>query len=126
MPSSPASKSSASSCKASNCPPKAWCTSPRWPTIIYRFDRASHTLTGNRSGNAFRLGDLVKVEVARVDIDRRELDFRIVQRKGHLAPPPKLSHGKKKNLRQLKEEAKRHKKLDKRKQRESKRHKRGR
>ena len=68
----------------------------------YRFDRASHTLTGNRSGNAFRLGDLVKVEVARVDIDRRELDFRIVQRKGHLAPPPKLSHGKKKNLRQLK------------------------
>ena len=30
----------------------------------YRFERASHTLTGNRTGNSFRLGDLVKVEVA--------------------------------------------------------------
>ena len=47
----------------------------------YRFDRRSHSLTGNRSGNAFRLGDMVRVEVARVDIDRRELDFRIVQRR---------------------------------------------
>jgi ribonuclease R len=47
----------------------------------YHFDRRSHTLTGRRAGNAFRLGDLVRVEVARVDIDRRELDFRIVDRK---------------------------------------------
>lgn len=76
----------------------------------YRFDRRSHTLTGNRSGNAFRLGDLVKVEVARVDIDRRELDFRIVQRKGHLTPPAKLSKGKAKNLRALKTDAKKRQK----------------
>jgi ribonuclease R len=68
----------------------------------YRFDRRSHTLAGHRSGNSFRLGDMVRVEVARVDIDRRELDFRIVQRKGHLAPPPKLSRGKAKNLRAMK------------------------
>ncbi len=47
----------------------------------YQFERRSHTLTGRRAGNAFRLGDLVRVEVARVDIDRRELDFRIVERK---------------------------------------------
>jgi ribonuclease R len=47
----------------------------------YHFDRRAHTLTGRRAGNAFRLGDLVRVEVARVDIDRRELDFRIVERK---------------------------------------------
>ncbi len=46
---------------------------------FYHFDRASHTLTGRRSGNAFRLGDLVRVSVARVDVDRRELDFRLVQ-----------------------------------------------
>ena len=26
----------------------------------YRFDRRSHTLTGNRSGNAYRLGDMVR------------------------------------------------------------------
>jgi ribonuclease R len=48
---------------------------------FYHFDRRSHSLTGRRAGNAFRLGDLVRVEVARVDIDRRELDFRIVDRK---------------------------------------------
>ncbi len=47
---------------------------------FYHFDRRSHTLTGRRAGNTFRLGDRVRVEVARVDIDRRELDFRIVDR----------------------------------------------
>jgi ribonuclease R len=93
---------------------------------FYRFDRRSHTLTGNRSGNSFRLGDLVKVEVARVDIDRRELDFRIVQRKGHMKPPPKLSRGKAKNLRALKAEAKRQKKNKERLDRQQKRRQHGR
>ncbi len=46
----------------------------------YRYDRASHTLSGNRSGNSYRLGDPVRVSVARVDVDRRELDFRVVGR----------------------------------------------
>ncbi len=44
----------------------------------YRFERAAHTLTGFRSGNTFRLGDAVRVAVARVDVDRRQLDFRLV------------------------------------------------
>jgi ribonuclease R len=47
---------------------------------FYTYDRAAHTLTGRRSGNAFRLGDLVRVSVARVDVDRRELDFGLVER----------------------------------------------
>ena len=72
----------------------------------YRFDRRSHTLTGNRSGNAYRLGDMVRVEVARVDIDRRELDFRIVQKKRRPPPPGKISRGKAKHLRALKSESK--------------------
>jgi ribonuclease R len=46
----------------------------------YRFDRAAHTLAGHREGNTFRLGDLVRVAVARVDLERRELDFRLIQR----------------------------------------------
>ena len=50
----------------------------------YRYDRAAHTLSGNRSGNTFRLGDRVRVAVSRVDIDRRELDFRLVS---HNAAP---------------------------------------
>ncbi len=47
---------------------------------FYRYDRATHTLSGHRSGNRFRLGDTVFVVVARVDVERRELDFRIVAR----------------------------------------------
>ncbi len=46
----------------------------------YRYDGRSHTLTGHRSGNTYRLGDRIRVEVARVELDRRELDFRIVNR----------------------------------------------
>jgi len=42
----------------------------------YRFERASHTLTGNRAGNQYRLGDVLRVRVAHVDVDRRQLDFR--------------------------------------------------
>jgi len=44
----------------------------------YRFDRAGHVLQGFRSGNAYRLGDPVRVVVVSVDIDRRELDFRLL------------------------------------------------
>ena len=47
---------------------------------FYRFDKRSHSLTGHRAGNAFRLGDPVEVMIARVDVDRRELDFRLVAR----------------------------------------------
>lgn len=46
----------------------------------YRYDKRSHSLTGHRPGNAFRLGDMVEVMIARVDVDRRELDFRLVAR----------------------------------------------
>ena len=44
----------------------------------YSFDRRTHSLSGRRSGNSFRLGDVIRVAVARVDVDRRELDLRIV------------------------------------------------
>ncbi|MGD9645650.1 MAG: ribonuclease R [Pirellulales bacterium] len=54
----------------------------------YRYDRTHHTLTGYRQGNTFRLGDLVRVAVARVDADRRELDFRLVARRKR--PPGSL------------------------------------
>ena len=57
---------------------------------FYRFDRASHTLSGYRSGNRFRLGDSVFVAVARVDVDRRELDLRIVGRGKAVAHPSRI------------------------------------
>jgi ribonuclease R len=59
------------------------------PDDSYRYDRASHTLSGRRPGQSFRLGDRVRVAVARVDLERRELDFRLLGfgRRGSVAPP---------------------------------------
>ncbi len=48
------------------------------PPDTYRYDRASHTLSGHRPGQTYRLGDRVRVAVDRVDLDRRELNFRLV------------------------------------------------
>jgi ribonuclease R len=63
----------------------------------YRFDRASHTLAGYRAGNSYRLGDLLRVAVARVDLERREIDFRVVERgKQRPAPSTKDTKGTKK------------------------------
>jgi ribonuclease R len=52
----------------------------------YRFDRTTHTLAGSRAGNIYRLGDLLRVSVARVDLDRRELDFRVLRHVSRPAP----------------------------------------
>ena len=48
----------------------------------YRFDRAGHVIHGLRSNNSYRLGDPVRVAVSAVDVDRRELDFRLLGRLG--------------------------------------------
>ncbi len=44
----------------------------------YDYDAKTHTLTGRRAGNTYRLGDMVRVEIGRVDVDRRQLDFQLV------------------------------------------------
>ncbi|MAT68463.1 MAG: ribonuclease R [Planctomycetaceae bacterium] len=55
----------------------------------YKFDRAGHVIHGFRTGNSFRLGDPVRVAVAAVDVDRRELDFRLLGRRAGGSPSPK-------------------------------------
>jgi len=59
---------------------------------FYTYDRKAHTLTGRRAGNSFRLGDMVRVTVAHVDVDRRQLDFRLVDR---MQRAPAAAEGKK-------------------------------
>ncbi|MCC9605208.1 ribonuclease R [Blastopirellula sp. JC732] len=49
----------------------------------YRYDRTTHSLVGNRGGNAYRLGDVLKVAIARVDLEKRELDFRLIEFESH-------------------------------------------
>ncbi len=48
----------------------------------YKFDRDSHSITGFQAGNSYRLGDIVRVAVANVDVEARELDFKML---GHVS-----------------------------------------
>jgi len=47
----------------------------------YYHDEAAHSLTGRRTGRTYRLGDKVQVKVVRVDVQRRQLDFRVSDRR---------------------------------------------
>ena len=74
----------------------------------YRYDRAGHVIEGFRSGNRYRLGDTVRVAVAAVEVDARELDFRLVGRMAggkHVRVNMPKSHGKGKPARQTKPKA---------------------
>ncbi len=50
------------------------------PADQWDYDDRGHTLTGRRSGVVFRLGDEVRVSVNKVDVDKRTLDFRLVEK----------------------------------------------
>jgi ribonuclease R len=41
----------------------------------YHFDAARHQMLGERTGKRYRLGDRVRVKVARVDLDSAKIDF---------------------------------------------------
>ena len=44
----------------------------------YRFDERAHTLKGENTAKVYRLGDKVEVQVARVDLERRQIDFVLI------------------------------------------------
>ncbi|MGZ8903938.1 MAG: RNB domain-containing ribonuclease, partial [Methylobacter sp.] len=46
----------------------------------FHFDPTSHQLKGERTNTNFRLGDTVKVKVARVDLDEKKIDFELVKK----------------------------------------------
>jgi ribonuclease R len=46
----------------------------------FHFDPTSHQLKGERTGMNFRLGDSVKIKVARVDLDEKKMDFELLQK----------------------------------------------
>ncbi|TAL41053.1 MAG: RNB domain-containing ribonuclease, partial [Methylovulum sp.] len=46
----------------------------------FHFDPTSHQLKGERTNINFRLGDSVKVKVARVDLDEKKIDFELIQK----------------------------------------------
>jgi ribonuclease R len=65
------------------------------PYDRYYHDRTTHTLAGHRPSNQFRLGDLMRVELARVDAGRREIQFRpLMAEDDHDAPRLKKRRSK--------------------------------
>jgi len=48
------------------------------PSDYYQFDAGKQRLTGERTRKTFRLGDRLRVRVARVDLDERKIDFELL------------------------------------------------
>ncbi|WP_105102831.1 ribonuclease R [Microbulbifer pacificus] len=60
------------------------------PKDYYQFEQAQQRLVGERSGVRFHLGDGVTVQVARVDLEERKVDFTFVE----LHPRPSYQNPK--------------------------------
>jgi ribonuclease R len=54
----------------------------------YYYEEATHSLMGRRTGTRYRLGDRIKAKVVRVDLQRRQMDFRVIQALGHRPKRP--------------------------------------
>jgi ribonuclease R len=48
----------------------------------FQYNEASHELRGERTGRRFRLTDELQVQVSRVDLEARRIEFRLVPRSG--------------------------------------------
>ena len=45
----------------------------------YHFDQVAHTLTGERTGESFHMGDRVHVQVSRVDMEEHKIDLQLLE-----------------------------------------------
>ena len=57
------------------------------PSDFYHFDPVRKTLTGERAGREFRLGDRVSIIVLKASLEERKIDFRLAGERGPGAPP---------------------------------------
>jgi ribonuclease R len=57
----------------------------------YYYDEDAHSLSGRRTNRRYRLGDKVRVSVVRVDLQRLQLDFRVISEE---APRPRRQRGR--------------------------------
>ena len=72
----------------------------------YDFDEKNFCLTGRKYHNKYTLGDMVRVQVARADLDKKQLDFALVIDEGNPNKPlkekPKADHSPKKKTKSRK------------------------
>jgi ribonuclease R len=61
------------------------------PSDFYRFLEKQHTLVGEHGRRAFRMGDQVRVRVARVDAELRQVDFVLAETGLHETGPARLT-----------------------------------
>jgi ribonuclease R len=59
------------------------------PYDYYHFDPIRKTLSGERMGRAFRLGDRVRIVVLKASLEDRKIDFRLAEERGVKPPPPR-------------------------------------
>ncbi len=52
----------------------------------FRFDEMRQELRGERTGIRYSIGSRVRVQVSRVDLDGRKIDFRLIREGEELAP----------------------------------------
>lgn len=57
----------------------------------FQYDEVKNELRGERTGIRYRLSDRVRVQVSRVDLDARKIDFRLVRETPVKAPRPAAS-----------------------------------
>ncbi|MDR5866618.1 ribonuclease R [Halomonas koreensis] len=63
------------------------------PSDYYHYEPEKHRLKGERSGMSYRLGDGVAVQVARVDLDDRKIDFELADDKPRPRRAPRKRRG---------------------------------
>src|SRR5690606_32042526 len=49
----------------------------------FQFNESGHELRGERTGQRYRLTDPIDVQVSRVDLEARRIEFRLVPRTGY-------------------------------------------
>lgn len=57
------------------------------PNDYYHFDPIRKTLSGERAGRVFRLGDRVRIVVLKASLEERKIDFRLAEERD-VRPPP--------------------------------------
>ncbi|MDX5379034.1 MAG: VacB/RNase II family 3'-5' exoribonuclease, partial [Halomonas sp.] len=63
------------------------------PSDYYHYEPEKHRLKGERTGMSYRLGDGVTVQVARVDLDERKIDFVLEDEKPRPKRQPRKRRG---------------------------------
>lgn len=65
------------------------------PDDYYKFDPGKHALLGERAGRLFQMGDRMKIQVAKVDLDQGKIDFVMVGVDSSSGGKGKLRHADK-------------------------------